>query len=166
MQKMKRVTALLLSAAMLLPAAGFSVSAETESEKLDTDNDEKPEDLFALVNKENGYVWWSSPVNARCDSIATPAIRSKLASCMVLTDAQISRRSKTEFSSGDPLKTVIIQKPVKDGIRITYNFRKCGIKVPVSYLLREDHLEVRIDTGDITEKHGTDDDEPQTPTAR
>ncbi len=204
MQKMKRVTALLLSAAMLLPAAGFSVSAETESEqeavtdtaaeapeyaprsedevfakmriaaendrlalwvwdteKLDTDNDEKPEDLFALVNKENGYVWWSSPVNARCDSIATPAIRSKLASCMVLTDAQISRRSKTEFSSGDPLKTVIIQKPVKDGIQITYNFRKCGIKVPVSYLLREDHLEVRIDTGDITEKHGTDDDEPQ-----
>ncbi|MBP0968099.1 MAG: hypothetical protein J5722_10715 [Oscillospiraceae bacterium] len=201
---MKRLLALLLSAAMLLPAAALSAYAEPESEpeavtetetdapeqmprsedevfakmriaaendrlalwvwdteKLDTDSGEKPEDLFALVNKTNGYVWWSSPVNARCDSIATPAIRSKLASGIVLTDAQISRRSKTEFASGDPLKTVIVQKPVKDGIQITYNFRKCGIKVPVSYLLREDYLEVRIDTGDITEKHGTDDDEPQ-----
>ena len=204
MLNMKRLLALLLSAAMLLPAAAYSAYAETESrqesvtesetdaleqaprsedevfakmriaaendrlalwvwdtDKLDTDSGEKPEDMFALVNKTNGYVWWSSPVNARCDSIATPAIRSKLASGIVLTDAQISRRSKTEFASGDPLKTVIVQKPVKDGIQITYNFRKCGIKVPVSYLLRSDHLEVRIDTGDITEKHGRDDDEPQ-----
>ena len=204
MLNMKRLLALLLSAALILTGTGLSAYAEPEdgaetvaesdadapvfaprsedevfakmriaaendrlalwvwdTDKLDADSDEKPEDLFALVNKANGSVWWSSPVNARCDSIATPAIRSKLASGIVLTDAQLSRRSKSEFSSGDPLKTVLIQESVPDGIRVTYNFRRCGIKVPVSYLLREDYLEVRIDTGDITEKHGPDDEEPQ-----
>ena len=205
MPNMKRLLALLFSAAMLLLFTGLSAyaeenadsaaaesAAETEepalpprtedevfakmrsaaendrlalwvwdTDQLDEDADEKPEDLFALVNKTNGYVWWSSPVNARCDRIATPAIRSKLASCLVLTDALLSKRSKNEFPSGDPLKTVITQELLPDGVRITYFFRKCGIKVPVSYLLRDDYLEVRTDTSEITEKHGPDDEEPQ-----
>ena len=131
-----------------------------DESKLDEENDEKPEDVFALVNKENGYVWWSSPVNAGGDALASPVLRAELGSGMVLTAAQILERSTVNARSGDTLKTGITYSDIKNGVRVTYFFRKTGIKVPVSYVLEEDHLSVSIDTSDITEKHDAADEKP------
>lgn len=128
--------------------------------KLDTENDEKPEDLFALVNKANGCVWWSSPVNAGGDSAATPVLRSELRSGVVLTAAQIRKRSVTNARSGDALKTNLTFENIPNGVKVIYFFRKTGIKIPVSYVLEGDHLTVRIDTADITEKHDVSDESP------
>ncbi len=115
--------------------------------------DEKPEDILALKNKKTGYVWWSSPINAGGDSIAAPVLRSELGSALVVTAAQINERSTTNARSGDTNKTGITFSDCANGIRVTYNFRKLGIKVPVQYTLGEDYLEVRIDTSDISEKN-------------
>lgn len=131
-----------------------------DEDKLDEAQEEKPEDLFALVNKANGYVWWSSPINAGGDSIAAPVLRAELSSGLIVTAAQINERSTVSARSGDALKTVLTYAEIKDGIQVTYFFRKTGIKVPVSYVLRDDHLEVSVDTEKITEKHGTDDEKP------
>lgn len=130
-----------------------------DEEKVDEDNDEKPEDVFALVNKKNGYVWWSSPINAAGDSIATPALATELSSALILHAAQIDSRSVTKVRSGDTGKVGITASEIKNGIKVTYNFRKVGIKIPVSYVLGEDYLEVTIDSTDITEKHGPDGDD-------
>ena len=128
--------------------------------KLDAAQEEKPEDVFALVNKANGYVWWSSPVNAGGDRIAAPVLRSELASGLVITAAQINERAAVNARSGDALKTLLNYADIPDGIKVTYFFRKTGIKIPVSYVLKDDHLEVSVNTGEISEKHGTDDEKP------
>lgn len=131
-----------------------------DESKVDEDNDERVEDVFALVNKTNGYVWWSSPINAQGDSIAAPVLRAEIASGLVLTAAQINERSTTNMRSGDTLKTGITYADITNGVKVTYNFRKLGIKIPVSYVLGEDYLEVSIDTTDISEKNGADSDSP------
>lgn len=122
--------------------------------------DEKPEDVFALVNKKNGYVWWSSPINAQGDKIAAPVLRSELGSGVVLTAAQINERSTTNVRSGDTNKTGITYADISDGIQVTYHFRKVGIKIPVSYVLGEDYLQVSIDTSKITEKNDANAESP------
>ncbi|MBR5371013.1 MAG: hypothetical protein IK130_02245 [Oscillospiraceae bacterium] len=122
--------------------------------------DETAEDLFALVNKKTGYVWWSSPINAGGDPIATPVLRSEIASAMVLTAAQTESRSTVTARSGDSLKTVCIRNEIDGGIEITYNFKKQGIKIPVRYVLEDDHLSVSIDTSKITEKNDASSEEP------
>lgn len=116
-------------------------------------DDDNGEDLFALVNKKNGYVWWSSPINADGDSIATPVLKNELKSALVLTAAQIAEQSTVTARSGDNLKTAYIRKEIENGIQITYNFKKQGIKIPVKYVLMDDHLDVSIDTSDMTEKN-------------
>ena len=131
-----------------------------DAEKLDEDNDEKPEDLFALVNKANGYIWWTSPINAEGDALASPVLRAEVRSGLVLTAAQILERSTTNVRSGDTLKTVISYSDVKNGVKVTYHFRKVGIKIPVTYVLGEDYLEVSVDTSGITEKNDASADKP------
>lgn len=132
-----------------------------DEEKTDSENGVPQEDRFALVNKKTGYIWWSSPVNAEGDDSATPVLRKELASAMVLTEAKINERSTADHRSGDVLKTVISVSDIKNGVRVTYFFRKAGIKIPVSYVLLDDCLEVRIDTSEITEKNGPDSETPR-----
>ena len=131
-----------------------------DEDKVDTDNDEKPEDVFALVNKHNGYVWWSSPINAGGDTIAAPVLKNELGSGLVLTAAQINERSTTNVRSGDTGKTAIGYSEIKDGIKVTYNFRKIGITVPVQYTLGKDFLQVSVDTTQIKEKNDAKSDSP------
>lgn len=130
-----------------------------DEEKVDEENDEELEDVFALVNKKNDYVWWSSPINAAGDSIATPVLAKGLASALVLTAAEVDKRSTTTVRSGDSSKTTITFSEINNGIEVTYNFRKAGIKIPVRYELGEDYLQVTIDSTAITEKYGVDSEE-------
>lgn len=127
-----------------------------DEEKVDEDNDEKLEDVFALVNKKNDYIWWSSPINAAGDSIATPVLAKGLSSALILTAAEIDDRSTTTVRSGDTSKTTVTIKEINNGVEVTYNYRKVGIKIPVRYELGEDYLQVTIDSTEITEKYGPD----------
>ncbi|MCQ2416279.1 MAG: DUF5696 domain-containing protein [Oscillospiraceae bacterium] len=131
-----------------------------DADLCDSDNGDQPEDIFALVNKSNGYVWWSSPINAGGDAIATPVLKNELQSGLVLTAAQIHDRSTQNYRSGDSNKTVRTFSDIPNGVQVTYFFRKSGIKIPVSYVLKEDYLEVSVDTEKISEKHGPEDEKP------
>lgn len=131
-----------------------------DEDKVDEDKDERVEDVFALRNKKNGYVWWSSPINAQGDKIAANVLKNELSSGVVLTAAQINERSTTNVRSGDTLKTGISYSEISNGIKVTYNFRKIGITVPVKYTLGEDYLQVSIDTTDMKEKNDSNSDSP------
>lgn len=122
-------------------------------------DDEHSEDVFALENKKNGYIWWSSPINAGGDQIATPVLCKELQSALVLIAAEPNARSTTNYRSGDFSKCKIVMKDTKDGVTVTYNFNKAGIKIPVTYTLCEDYLNVQIDSSEITEKYGIPEDD-------
>lgn len=119
-------------------------------------DDERLEDVFALVNKKNGYVWWSSPINAGGDKLASKVLCKELQSAMVLTSAEPDSRSTSNSRSGDFAKCTIVRKDSPNGITVTYNFKKLGILLPVQYTLCDDYLSVRMDTANITEKFTAD----------
>lgn len=119
-------------------------------------DDEKAEDVFALKNKKNGYIWWSSPINAGGDKIASKVLCKELQSTLVLSAAEPDNRSSSFARSGDTSKCTVIVKDVKNGVQVTYNFKKAGIKIPVTYTLCEDYLGVTINSEDITEKYGVE----------
>ncbi|MBR6419291.1 MAG: hypothetical protein IKS42_03065 [Oscillospiraceae bacterium] len=131
-----------------------------DESKVSESDDEKVEDMFALVNKKNGYVWWSSPINAGGDSIASKVLRSEIGSSMVLTAAQIEDRSTSNMRSGDTAKVGLTFTETDGGVKVEYYFRKMGIKIPVTYKLGTDFLEVSVDTAKISEKHDASSEEP------
>ena len=131
-----------------------------DESKVDESKDEKAEDLFALVNKQNGYVWWSSPINAGGDKAASKVLRNEIGSSMVLTAAQINDRSTSNMRSGDTAKVGLTFSEANNGVKVVYYFRKMGIKIPVTYTLGEDYLQVSVDTAKISEKYDADSDEP------
>ena len=110
------------------------------------------EDIFALKNKETGYIWWSSPYNAAGDPNATPTLRKELASALTIEYGDPGSRSTSNVRSGDPSRCAYTYSGITDGVKVVYNFRKAGIKIPVEYTLKDDYLSVRINTEKIDEK--------------
>lgn len=107
------------------------------------------DELIALVNKENDYIWWSSPINAKGDPSATNTIRQELSSGIVVTYGDLSSRSTSNLRSGKNGKISV--KEVTDGIKVTYSFKSAGISVPVEYVLCDDYLKATVVTSEIEE---------------
>ena len=67
------------------------------------------EDIFALKNKETGYIWWSSPYNAAGDPNATPTLRKELASALTINtgirEAGAPPMSVPEIPADAPIHT-------------------------------------------------------------
>ncbi len=104
---------------------------------------------IALENKANGYIWWSSPLNANRDTRATKILSTQLRSSMVLQYGEADSRSVTYQRSFDAAELKV--KEISDGVEITYQYDKSGITVPVTYKLRDDHLETAVDCSKIKE---------------
>ncbi len=105
--------------------------------------------VIALENKANGYIWWSSPLNANRDTRATGTLVNELQSSLVLAYGDTGARSVTNQRSRNAAELKV--KEVTDGVEVTYEFDKCGISVPVSYKLCEDYMEVSVDCAKIKE---------------
>ncbi len=122
------------------------LAAENEKMKLYVDEDRA---ILALENKENGYIWWSSPQGANRDSRATTTLVSELQSSVVLTYGDRESFGITNQRSANA--ATIKLKEITDGVEITYSFSKCGISVPVAYKLAGDYMEASVDCTKITE---------------
>lgn len=107
------------------------------------------EDLYALVNKKNGFIWWSAPINAGCDEIATDSIKYSLKSSLY-----VSYHEKKDFISNNikSAKNADISY-IFDSNSLTaiYDFKSEGIEIPVCYSLGDDFLEVNISSDGISE---------------
>lgn len=106
--------------------------------------------VIGLLNKETGKMWWSTPENAGHDQRATNTIADDLSSSLKMVYGEPAARSTTTMRSMSDAKVKI--KDRSDGVEITYDFKKAGITIPVTYTLKGDYLEARIETADIQEE--------------
>ncbi len=106
--------------------------------------------VIGLLNKETGKMWWSTPENAGHDQRATNTIADDLSSSLKMVYGEPAARSTKTMRSMSDAKVKI--KDRSDGVEITYDFKKAGITIPVTYTLKGDYLEARIETADIQEE--------------
>ena len=126
----------------------YCVKQGAENDKLRMYYDEDAA-LIGLMNKENGYIWWSSPLEASRDTRATRTIVTDLQSSAVLTYGDANSRGVSNLRSRN--QSDITVKEISDGITVTYAFSKAGITIPVSYRLEDDHMAVSVKTAEIKE---------------
>ena len=112
------------------------------------------EDLIALENKKNGYIWWSSPINAEGDRTAKGNVRKELESSLVVVYGDPDERTGSTLRSARNGKLSYSIKG--DSLEITYRFPSTGFIIPVKYTLEEKCLRAHIDTGTIKENRRDD----------
>jgi hypothetical protein len=120
------------------------------------ENEEDDEDLLALQNKSNGYIWWSSPINAMGDTNATNTLRQELKSMVNFTYGKPSDRTTANQRSAKNGSSTY--EMIDNGIKITFKFKKVGITIPVEYTLEDNYLKVLVKTDEIVEDNPSDTD--------
>ncbi|WP_044974983.1 DUF5696 domain-containing protein [Ruminococcus sp. HUN007] len=107
------------------------------------------EDLIALENKKNGYVWWSSPVNAEGDPAAKATVKKELESSLVVVYGDPKQRTGSTLRSARNSKRSCRIKG--DTLEVTYRFPLTGFVIPVKYTLEEKCLRASADTASFRE---------------
>lgn len=126
----------------------FSYAAENERFRLLVD--ERLANL-GIENKETGYIWWSSPVGATRDQVATPLLINELRSSNTLRYGVPEKRSNNNVVRSGTDDCEITVTHINNGIKAVYNFTKAGIKYPVEYVLEDDCLRASVKVSEIEE---------------
>lgn len=107
---------------------------------------------FGVENKKNGYIWWSSPLEASQDMIATSLIADELRSSNVLRyGIPMSRSGNNVLRSGSEADCVLTVSDIENGIRVVYDYDSAGFTVPVEYTVEDDHLRASVKVSEIEE---------------
>lgn len=110
--------------------------------------------IIGLENKETGYIWWSSPMGATRDELATPLLRNELRSSNVLRYGIPERRSFNNLRSNTE-DCIVSVSDISNGIKVVYNYSKAGIKYPVEYTIEDDHLKASLKVSEIEESNAS-----------
>lgn len=110
--------------------------------------------IFAIKVKADGYVWWSSPLNAEADGIAKKSQIKTMQSPFYFNygDPVEHRPNKLTAVEGSISKKSFEVKQVENGVRFDYTFKKVGIMIPMQVTLEKDYFTVQILTQEITEE--------------
>ena len=106
---------------------------------------------LGLKNKSTGYIWWSSPLGAARDKIATPLLVNELRSSNTLRYGIPSKRSNNNVLRSGTDDCEIKVSDVKSGVKVTYSYKKTGFSFPVEYTLEKDCLKASLKVSDIKE---------------
>lgn len=109
---------------------------------------------FGLKNKSTDYIWWSSPLGATRDKIATPLLVNELRSSNTLRYGIPSKRSNNNVLRSGTDDCEISVSDIKNGVKVTYNYKKAGFKLPVEYTLEGDHMKASLKVSEIKEPSG------------
>lgn len=107
------------------------------------------EDLIALENRRNGYVWWSSPINAEGDQIARGTMKKELESSLIVVYGNPEERTGSTLRSAKNGK--MKYRVSGDTLEVTYRFPSAGFVIPVKYTLEDKYLSVSADTSEFKE---------------
>ena len=106
---------------------------------------------LGLKNKATGYIWWSSPLGAARDKVATPLLVNELRSSNTLRYGIPSKRSNNNVLRSGTDDCEIKVSDVKNGVKVTYYYNKAGFSFPVEYTLEKDCLKASLKVSDIKE---------------
>lgn len=107
---------------------------------------------FGIENKKNGYIWWSSPLEASQDKTATGLVADELRSSNVLRyGIPMNRSGNNILRSGSDDDCVYNVSDIENGIRIIYGYKDAGFTVPVEYTIEDDHLRASVKVSEISE---------------
>ena len=127
----------------------FRYGAENDSLRMIVDDRSA---VFGIENKETGYIWWSSPLEATQDRAATELLADELRSSNVLRyGVPLSRSGNNVLRSGSERDCTFTVSDIKNGIRVVYDYKGAGFRVPVEYTLEEDHLRAGVKVSEIEE---------------
>jgi hypothetical protein len=109
---------------------------------------------FGVENKKNGYIWWSSPLEASQDRIATGLVADELRSSNVLRyGIPMSRSGNNVLRSANSNDCSFSVSDMTNGIRIVYDYPAAGFTVPVEYTIEDDHLRASVRVSEIEERN-------------
>ncbi|WP_028519377.1 DUF5696 domain-containing protein [Ruminococcus flavefaciens] len=122
-----------------------------ENEKLRMIVDDRSA-VFGIEVKDTGYIWWSSPLEATQDRAATALLADELRSSNVLRyGVPLKRSGNNVLRSGNENDCTFTVRDIKNGIRVEYDYKSAGFKVPVEYTLGEDCLIASVKVSEIKE---------------
>lgn len=107
--------------------------------------------ILALENKSTGYIWYSSPIDAENDKIASPLIIDELLSSNVVRYGIPEKRSDNNVLRSGTGDCEITVSDIENGIRVIYDYKKAGFRFPVEYTLESDHLKASLKVSEIEE---------------
>lgn len=108
--------------------------------------------LIGIENRDNGYIWWSSPLEANHDPKANEIFSGELRSSSVLNYGIPEKRNDSMIlRSGNSDDCTVSVSLIENGIRVEYDYKKDGFKYPVEYTLGEDHLRAELKVSEIEE---------------
>ncbi len=109
--------------------------------------------IMGIENKETGYIWWSSPIDASQGSEASDLLLAELRSSGLFNYGNLDNRSNNNtLRSGNSGDCTVTVSDIEGGVRVTYDYKKAGFSFPVDYTLGEDCLRAYLCTSEIEEK--------------
>ena len=112
--------------------------------------------FFAVKNNKSGYIWWSTPYDYESDGVAGKPQKTTMASMLTFRplDMETSSLPDTPAKSFDT--AVQAQKfkveDIENGVKITYEFTRYFFSIPVSIVLDNDKLRIRVHSDEINER--------------
>lgn len=112
--------------------------------------------IFAVKNNKSGYIWWSTPYDYESDPIAGGVQKNLMASTVtyraldVGTNTLLNTTTLSKEASVNK-KTFSVEK-IENGVKFIYEFMGQNLSIPVSIMLAEDGINVKVHTDEINEK--------------
>lgn len=129
----------------------FYCAAENESFRMIAD---RRTAIFGIENKDTGYIWWSSPLDATQDTFATDLLVDELRSSSTLNyGIPETRNNSNLLRSGHSADCKMTVTDIENGIRVVYDYSRAGFRYPVEYTLEADHMRAYLKMDDVTESN-------------
>lgn len=126
----------------------FEYGAESDKLRMIVD---KRNAIFGVENLETGYIWWSSPLEATQDTVATQLLVDEMRSSNVMRYGDVANRSNNNLLRSGTDDCTISVSDIDGGIRVVYNYSKSGFNYPVEYTIEDDHLKASVKVSEIEE---------------
>ena len=124
--------------------AAMTLMAENDKLALYVNEDDV---TFAVENKANGYKWWSSFY----DTVAKEKVQLSRRNTLMTIEVVGTESKAIETSRAYDSSVKKSMEKIDNGIKITFNFTKYEISVPLEITLEDDHFIATVPCDEIVE---------------